>query len=114
MAKRRYQNQKSDRKIIVIASDLHAGHRLGLMNPEKITAPQNEALSRICEKVFELPQQPDEFTASQVAEKTGMNEKQVAYRLEKKVKKGILTRREGLNHAGYHSILYKYVEEKES
>jgi len=113
MAKRRYKNKKSDRKIIVIASDLHAGHILGLMDPEKITAPQNEALSRICEEVFELPQQPDEFTASQVAEKTGMNEKQVAYRLEKKVKKGILTRREGLNHAGYHSILYKYVEDKE-
>ncbi|MDY6867227.1 MAG: hypothetical protein SVT56_04890 [Chloroflexota bacterium] len=33
-SKRRYKNKKSDRKIIVIASDLHAGHILGLMNPE--------------------------------------------------------------------------------
>lgn len=34
MAKRRSTSKKSDRKIIVIASDLHAGHILGLMNPE--------------------------------------------------------------------------------
>ena len=46
-------------------------------------------------------------------EKTGLNEKQVAYRLEKMVKDGALARREGLNHAGFHSVLYKYVEDDE-
>jgi hypothetical protein len=34
MAKRRSTSKKPDRKILVVASDLHAGHILGLMNPE--------------------------------------------------------------------------------
>lgn len=83
------------------------------MTEDRITVPEGDSLMRICEEISNLPQQPGEFTRQDVMEKTGMNEKQVAYRLEKKVKKGILTRREGLNHAGYHSILYKYVEDKE-
>lgn len=83
------------------------------MDPEKITVPQNEALSRICEEVFELPQQPDEFTASQVAEKTGAERRTALNRLDKKEKDGILTSRMGHDNNGTYARLFKYVEDKE-
>lgn len=40
MAKRRSTFKKPDRRLLVITSDWHAGHILGLMNPETVLYEQ--------------------------------------------------------------------------
>ena len=95
MTKRRSTSKKSDRRLLVITSDWHASHKLGLMNPETVLYEQ-----RIDGKGKAVVKEND-YTLGEFQ------------RYLKKVKKGTLTRREGLNHARYHSILYKYVEDKE-
>ena len=40
MAKRRSTSKKSDRRLLVITSDWHASHKLGLMNPETVLYEQ--------------------------------------------------------------------------
>lgn len=76
----------------------------------RIAAFEGEALKRICEEIYELPKQPDEFTILEVAEQTGISYKSVQNRLNAMVKKGLLSCRGGHTENGNRTKLFKYLE----
>jgi predicted ArsR family transcriptional regulator len=80
---------------------------------KEMEKPRMEALKRIREEILIELQQPDEFTAQEVAEEVGISPKTAEYRLKKLVTEGKMKCRKGQNHQGYNSNLYKWVEEKE-
>lgn len=80
---------------------------------ERIVKLEGAALKRICEEIYELPKQPNEFTAAEVSEQTGINYKTVQSRLNKMVKENILDCRMGHSENGYNAKLYKYIEKQD-
>jgi predicted transcriptional regulator len=80
------------------------------MDENHVVRPDKSALDRICEEVFELPKQPDEFTALEVSERTGIEYKTTMNRLSRMEKNGILTSRMGRNENNHVAKLFKYTD----
>jgi predicted ArsR family transcriptional regulator len=70
--------------------------------------PRMDALRRIREEILIEPQQPDEFTAKEVADELGIEKKTAQYRLNKLVDEGKMTSRKAPNKEGYHARLYRW------
>lgn len=77
---------------------------------EEIEKPRMEALKRIREEILIEPQQPDEFTAQEVAAELDIQEKTAKYRLNKLVNEGKMTTRKAPNKQGYHARLYRWAD----
>jgi predicted ArsR family transcriptional regulator len=80
---------------------------------KEMEKPRLDALKRIRAEILIEPQQPDEFTAQEVAEELGIGTKTAIYRLNKLVNEGKMTTRKGHNRSGYNARLYKWIEGKQ-
>lgn len=81
------------------------------MDASHILRPENAALDKICEEIFELPKQPDEFTANEVAERLQIDPKTAMNRLKRMVEDGKLTSRAGKDENNHASKLFKYASD---
>jgi predicted ArsR family transcriptional regulator len=77
---------------------------------KEMEKPRIEALRRIREEILIEPQQPDEFTAQEVAAELDIQEKTAIYRLNKLVDDGKMTSRKAPNKQGYHARLYRWIQ----
>jgi predicted ArsR family transcriptional regulator len=78
---------------------------------KEMEKPRMDALKRIRAEILIEPQQPDEFTAQEVAEELSISDKAAIYRLNKLVNEGKMTTRKGANRNGYNARLYKWNED---
>ena len=62
-------------------------------------------LQRIAQEISTLPKQPDEFTATEVADAAGIEYKTAVYRLKKLEGKGELTSRKPGNERYYRYVI---------
>ncbi len=80
------------------------------MDASHILRPENAALDKICEEIFELPKQPDEFTANEVADRLSIDPKTAMGRLKRMVESGKLSSRVGKDENNHVAKLFKYVD----
>jgi predicted transcriptional regulator len=75
----------------------------------ELDQPKIDVISKIAKEIYKQPKQPDEFTAMEVSDQTGLEYKTVVYRLKKLEKDGTLTSRKPANKR-----LYRYVDKEET
>jgi predicted transcriptional regulator len=74
----------------------------------ELDTPKTDVISKIAKEIYKQPKQPDEFTAMEVSDQTGLEYKTVVYRLKKLERDGTLTSRKPGNER-----FYKYVENED-
>jgi len=60
---------------------------------DALDGKRNDLLSKVCEEIQKIPQQPDEFSIADIADKTNLERKTIEYRLKKLEREGMLTSR---------------------
>ena len=60
---------------------------------DALDGQRNDLLTKVCDEINKIPQQPDEFSVAEIADQTNLKRKTVEYRLKKLEREGVLTSR---------------------